>query len=39
MKVYLNIKNPYIAKTIDDQYQLNVKKLKEQGYDGVRANL
>jgi hypothetical protein len=38
MKVYLDIKNPYEA-TMKDQYGLNVKKLKEQGYDGVKAKL
>jgi hypothetical protein len=29
MKVYLDIKNPYEA-TMEDQYGLSVKKLKEQ---------
>lgn len=38
MKVYLDIKNPYEA-TMKDQYGLNIKKLKEQWYDGVRAKL
>lgn len=37
-KVYLNIKNPYYASS-KDEYRLNTKKLKEQGYDGVIADL
>ena len=37
-KVYLNIKNPYFASS-KDEYRLNTKKLKEQGYDGVIADL